>query len=34
MEGAAIDFKMSAQPNIKRGIKEEDFPYSFSREGK
>ena len=32
MKGAAIDFKMSATPNMKRGIKEEDVPYSFSRE--
>jgi predicted alpha-1,2-mannosidase len=34
MRGAVIDFKMGAMPNIKRGISEEDFPYSFSREKK
>ncbi|MGE5427745.1 MAG: glycoside hydrolase domain-containing protein, partial [Methylococcaceae bacterium] len=34
MKGATIDFKMGAKPNMKRGIEEEDVPYSFSREGK
>jgi predicted alpha-1,2-mannosidase len=32
MRGAVIDIKMSAQPNKKRGIKEEDLPFSMSTE--
>jgi predicted alpha-1,2-mannosidase len=31
MQGAIINFGMSATPNKGRGIKEVDFPYSFSR---
>ena len=31
MQGAVIDFGLSAAPNKSRGIKEVDFPYSFSR---
>ena len=31
MKGAVIDFGMSATPNKSRGVKEVDFPYSFSR---
>jgi predicted alpha-1,2-mannosidase len=31
MQGAMINFGMSATPNKSRGIKEVDFPYSFSR---
>ncbi|MDI9603930.1 MAG: GH92 family glycosyl hydrolase [Bacteroidota bacterium] len=34
MKGAVIDVKMSDKPNKKRGIEKEDFPYSFSTEGK
>ena len=34
MKGAMIDFKMSASPNMKRGIEDKDFPYSFSNERK
>ncbi|MEN9917780.1 MAG: hypothetical protein RL662_216 [Bacteroidota bacterium] len=34
MQGASILFNMSAKPNMQKGIKETDFPYSFSREGK
>lgn len=29
-QGAVLDFTMSATPNRQRGIKAEDFPYSFS----
>lgn len=32
MNGAKIDFSMSATPNKTRGINESDFPYSFSNE--
>jgi predicted alpha-1,2-mannosidase len=32
MKGATIDFDMSAEPNTKRGINKEDFPYSLSNE--
>ena len=32
LEGAKIDYKMSAEPNTKRGIGEDDKPYSFSAE--
>lgn len=32
MQGAKIDFKMSDVPNMKRGTKKSDFPYSFSNE--
>jgi predicted alpha-1,2-mannosidase len=32
--GVTIDFTMTAQPNKQRGIGEEDFPYSLSREKK
>jgi len=31
MQGAVINFNMSATPNKLRGIKDVDFPYSFSR---
>ncbi len=31
MKGARLDFKMNDVPNYKRGIKTEDFPYSFSK---
>ena len=30
MKGAILDFNMVAEPNIKRGIKATDFPYSLS----
>lgn len=30
-QGAIINFNMSAKPNKQRGIKDIDFPYSFSR---
>ena len=30
-QGAAIELKMSSQPNVKRGVEEGDAPYSFSR---
>lgn len=30
MKGAILDFNMVAEPNIKRGIKASDFPYSLS----
>ena len=30
MKGAVVRFTMNAEPNLKRGIKEEDYPYSFS----
>jgi predicted alpha-1,2-mannosidase len=33
MNGAKINFDMSAEPNKKRGTKISDFPYSFSNEG-
>jgi len=33
-KGAIINFNMSAQPNIQRGTKSADFPYSFSNEMK
>ncbi|MNK07520.1 Glycosyl hydrolase family 92 [compost metagenome] len=32
MKGATIDIEMSAQPNKKRGVKKEDYPYSLSTE--
>jgi len=32
MKGAVINIKMSAQPNKNRGIRDEDVPYSLSRE--
>jgi predicted alpha-1,2-mannosidase len=31
MQGAIINFGMSATPNKSRGVKDVDFPYSFSR---
>ena len=34
MKGATINLKMSAKPNKERGTKEEDLPYSFSKEKK
>jgi len=34
MKGAVIDFKMGDQPNMERGINDEDFPYSFTLERK
>jgi putative alpha-1,2-mannosidase len=34
MDGAKIDFTMSATPNKTRGTNESDFPYSFSNENK
>jgi len=30
MKGAVIDFEMAASPNKQRGIKQTDFPYSYS----
>jgi predicted alpha-1,2-mannosidase len=30
MKGAVIDFGMSAKPNLQRGTRQEDVPYSFS----
>jgi len=30
MKGATLEFRMGAEPNLKRGIREADFPYSFS----
>lgn len=30
LKGAVLDFEMSDQPNLKRGIEAEDYPYSFS----
>lgn len=32
LKGAALDFTMSDEPNIKRGIRKEDAPYSFSND--
>ena len=32
MNGAKIDYQMSETANKQRGIRDEDFPYSFSRE--
>ncbi|WJS94076.1 GH92 family glycosyl hydrolase [Flavobacterium johnsoniae] len=32
MKGATLDFDMSSEPNKKRGINKEDFPYSLSNE--
>lgn len=32
MEGAKIDFSMSEEPNMKRGTRKSDAPYSFSNE--
>jgi predicted alpha-1,2-mannosidase len=32
VKGAKIDFTMGAKPNEKRGISDNDFPYSFSNE--
>ncbi|MDO1450440.1 GH92 family glycosyl hydrolase [Rhodocytophaga aerolata] len=34
MQGATLNFTMSASPNKQRGVKSEDFPYSFSTEKK
>jgi predicted alpha-1,2-mannosidase len=34
MQGAILNFTMSASPNKQRGVKPEDFPYSFSTEKK
>jgi len=34
MKGGSIDYIMSNTPNTQRGINTEDFPYSFSLEGK
>jgi len=34
MKGARIDFKMGDKPNLKRGINDTDFPYSFTNEFK
>ena len=34
MNGAVIDFKMSAEPNKSRGIDPSDAPYSFSKDEK
>ena len=34
MKGGVLDFKMSLNPNEKRGISKDDFPYSFSNESK
>jgi len=32
MQGAVLNFDMSATPNKQRGIKDSDFPYSLSNE--
>ena len=32
--GARLDFSMSAKPNMKRGTREQDAPYSLSRESR
>jgi putative alpha-1,2-mannosidase len=32
MQGATLNFNMSAKPNKLKGIKEVDFPYSLSNE--
>lgn len=32
MKGASINFEMGAKPNMNRGTKEADFPYSFSKQ--
>jgi predicted alpha-1,2-mannosidase len=32
MQGATINIKMTAKPNKQRGIKDEDVPFSLSRE--
>jgi len=34
MKGAKIDIKMVARPNMKRGIADDDMPYSLSNENK
>jgi len=34
IKGATINFEMGDQPNKNRGIKESDFPYSFSKDYK
>lgn len=34
MKGATLQFDMSATPNKRRGVQEEDFPYSFSKDEK
>jgi len=34
MKGATLDFSMSAKPNMVRGTREQDVPYSFSRDEK
>ena len=34
MGGARLDFTMSAKPNMKRGTREQDAPYSLSRESR
>ena len=32
LQGLSLDFKMSGQPNLSRGTRPEDVPYSFSDE--
>ena len=32
LKGGILKFKMGSQPNLNRGISEEDAPYSFSKE--
>jgi putative alpha-1,2-mannosidase len=32
LQGASLDFDMSATPNKTRGVAKEDAPYSFSSE--
>ena len=32
LKGGILEFKMVSQPNLNRGISEEDAPYSFSKE--
>ena len=34
MKGASLDFRMSAKPNMVRGTRQQDVPYSFSRDEK
>lgn len=34
IQGVRMDYRMSAQPNMKRGTMDSDIPYSFSLEKK
>jgi len=33
LKGGKAEFRMSAHPNLQRGIQEADLPYSFSVDG-